>query len=66
MASGTREKFDNPVVEWVDSRLPLFTMMQKEYGVFPTPRNFNYFWNFGAIAMFMLITSWGSSNVYSK
>ena len=25
-------------------------------GVFPTPKNFNYFWNFGAIAMFMLIT----------
>ena len=31
-------------------------MMQKEYGVFPTPKNFNYFWNFGAIAMVMLIT----------
>ena len=25
-------------------------MMQKEYGVFPTPKNFNYFWNFGALA----------------
>lgn len=56
MGSGNREKFDNPVVEWVDSRLPIFTLMQKEYGVFPTPKNFNYFWNFGAIAMVMLIT----------
>ncbi len=56
MGSGTREQFDNPVVEWVDSRLPIFTMLHKEYGVFPTPRNFNYFWNFGAIAMFMLMT----------
>ncbi|HPF78571.1 MAG TPA: cytochrome b/b6 [Alphaproteobacteria bacterium] len=56
MASGTREKFDNPVIEWVDSRLPVFSMMQKEYGVFPTPKNFNYFWNFGAIAMVMLVT----------
>ncbi|MGB0719948.1 MAG: cytochrome b [Bdellovibrionales bacterium] len=56
MASKDRQQFDNPVVEWVDSRLPVFTMMQKEYGVFPTPRNFNYFWNFGAIAMFMLVT----------
>lgn len=56
MASGTREKFDNPVVEWIDSRLPIVTMLQKEYGVFPTPRNFNWFWNFGAIAMFMLMT----------
>jgi ubiquinol-cytochrome c reductase cytochrome b subunit len=51
-----RTPFQNPVVEWIDSRLPLFTMIQKEYGVFPTPRNFNYLWNFGAIAMFMLMT----------
>jgi quinol-cytochrome oxidoreductase complex cytochrome b subunit len=56
MAGGTREKFDNPVVEWVDSRLPIFTLMNKEYGVFPTPKNFNYFWNFGAIATVMLVT----------
>lgn len=56
MGSGPREKFDNPVVEWVDSRLPLFTLMQREYGAFPVPKNFNYFWNFGAIAGVMLVT----------
>ncbi len=56
MGSANRTPFENPVIEWIDSRLPLFTLMQKEYGVFPTPRNFNYFWNFGAIAMIMLIT----------
>lgn len=55
MASGNREQFDNPVVEWIDSRLPLFTIMSREYRSFPTPKNFNYFWNFGAIAMVMLI-----------
>lgn len=56
MGSKERAKLDHPVMEWVDSRLPIFTMLQKEYGVFPTPRNFNYFWNFGAIAMVMLVT----------
>ncbi|PZQ46057.1 MAG: cytochrome C [Micavibrio aeruginosavorus] len=56
MGSKERKAFDNPVIEWVDSRLPVFTLMQKEYGVFPTPKNFNYFWNFGAIAMVMLVT----------
>ncbi|MDH5723204.1 MAG: cytochrome b N-terminal domain-containing protein [Alphaproteobacteria bacterium] len=56
MGSANREKFDNTVVEWIDSRMPIFTILNKEYGVFPTPRNFNYFWNFGAIAMFMLMT----------
>jgi ubiquinol-cytochrome c reductase cytochrome b subunit len=54
MANHDRKPFENPVVEWVDSRLPIFTLLNKEYGVFPTPRNFNYFWNFGAIAMIML------------
>ncbi|MBY0335448.1 MAG: cytochrome b/b6 [Acetobacteraceae bacterium] len=44
----------NPVLRWVDQRLPVVTMIQKEYGTFPTPRNFNYFWNFGALAMINL------------
>ncbi|MCF8496063.1 MAG: cytochrome b N-terminal domain-containing protein [Alphaproteobacteria bacterium] len=55
MGSGYRQPFKNPVVEWIDSRMPVFTLMQKEYGVFPVPRNFNYFWNFGAIAGVMLV-----------
>ena len=55
MSHGPREPFQNSFVEWIDSRLPVFTMMQKEYGVFPTPKNFNYFWNFGALAMVMLV-----------
>lgn len=56
MAHKEREPFQNPVVEWVDSRLPIFTMMQKEYGVFPTPKNFNYLWSFGGMAMLVLVT----------
>jgi ubiquinol-cytochrome c reductase cytochrome b subunit len=51
MAGLHKSEFTNPVINWVDTRLPLFTMMSKEYGVFPTPKNFNYFWNFGALAM---------------
>ncbi len=47
--------FKNPVIRWVDSRLPIFSMMQNEYGSFPTPKNFNYFWNFGALAMINLM-----------
>jgi ubiquinol-cytochrome c reductase cytochrome b/c1 subunit len=56
MSSKERAKFNNPVISWVDERLPIFTMMKNEYGTFPTPKNFNYFWNFGAIAMVILIT----------
>ncbi|MCX8132613.1 MAG: cytochrome b/b6 [Roseococcus sp.] len=56
MAIGLHDSpFKNPVIRWIDQRLPVFTMMQKEYGTFPTPRNFNYFWNFGALAMINLL-----------
>ncbi len=55
MAGLHKSEFSNPVVNWIDTRLPIFTMMQKEYGVFPTPKNFNYFWNFGALAMVNLV-----------
>jgi ubiquinol-cytochrome c reductase cytochrome b subunit len=55
MAGLHKSDFKNPVVNWIDTRLPVFTMMQKEYGVFPTPRNFNYFWNFGALALVSLM-----------
>ena len=55
MAGLHKSEFSNPVINWIDTRLPIFTMMQKEYGVFPTPKNFNYFWNFGALAMVTLV-----------
>ena len=55
MAGLHKSEFKNPVVNWIDSRMPLFTLMQKEYGTFPTPKNFNYFWNFGALAMVNLV-----------
>ena len=54
-AQKDRVPFDNKVIDWFDQRLPIFTMLDKEYGKFPTPKNFNYFWNFGAIAMVMLM-----------
>jgi ubiquinol-cytochrome c reductase cytochrome b/c1 subunit len=55
MAGLHKSTYTNPVINFIDSRLPLFTLMQKEYGSFPTPKNFNYFWNFGALASINLI-----------
>ena len=51
-----RVHFKNPVIRWIDERMPVFSMLHGEYAAFPTPRNFNYFWNFGAIAMVILAT----------
>ncbi len=50
-----KSEIENPVLNWIDSRLPVITMMQKEYGAFPSPKNFNYFWNFGAIMTINLL-----------
>jgi ubiquinol-cytochrome c reductase cytochrome b subunit len=50
-----KSELKNPVLNWVDSRLPLLTLMSREYGSFPTPKNFNYFWNFGALATINLM-----------
>ncbi|WP_428488184.1 cytochrome b [Rhodopila sp.] len=55
MAGMSKSDFANPVINWIDTRLPIFSMIQKEYGVFPTPKNFNYFWNFGALALVTLV-----------
>ncbi|NBC33218.1 MAG: cytochrome b [Alphaproteobacteria bacterium] len=56
MAQGLAEShYSNPTIRWIDSRLPIFTMMHKEYGEYPAPKNFNYFWNFGALAMVVLL-----------
>ena len=54
MAHAEPSNFKNPVVRWIDTRLPIFSLMNREYGQFPTPRNFNYFWNFGALATVVL------------
>jgi len=53
--AGSRTEFKNPVVNWIDERMPVFTMLYKEYGEYPAPKNFNYFWNFGALAGFTLV-----------
>ena len=53
--SSNAHAFRSPLVRWVDRRLPIFSYVKREYGEFPMPRNLNYFWNFGAIAMVMLV-----------
>lgn len=42
--------------KWWDERLPVARMMHGQFVDFPTPRNLNYFWTFGGILMFCLVT----------
>lgn len=43
------------VAGWVDYRLPVISMFKHSLVDYPTPRNLNYFWNFGSIAGIMLL-----------
>ena len=44
------------VVRWIDYRLPIFTLMERAVGSgYPTPRNLNYWWNYGSLAGLVLV-----------
>ncbi|MFN3076220.1 MAG: cytochrome b [Alphaproteobacteria bacterium] len=45
----------NKIIRWIDDRLPIFTMMQHSAVDYPTPKNLNYWWNFGSLAGFILV-----------
>ena len=51
----SQKQFKNPVVRWVDHRLPIFSMLDHTLNDYPTPRNLNYFWNFGSLAGLSLV-----------
>ncbi len=40
---------------WFESRLPLGGLVHSSFIAYPTPRNLNYFWTFGASLSFMLV-----------
>ena len=40
----------SPFARWIDERLPIISAFRREYVNYPTPRNLNYLWNFGALA----------------
>jgi ubiquinol-cytochrome c reductase cytochrome b/c1 subunit len=42
------------VAKWFESRLPIIGLVHSSFIAYPTPRNLNYFWTFGAILSFML------------
>src|SRR5258708_1040832 len=53
-------EFSNPVIRWIDYRLPIFTFLHHELNVYPTPRNLTYLWNFGSLAGIFLVIMIGT------
>jgi quinol-cytochrome oxidoreductase complex cytochrome b subunit len=43
------------VVGWIEYRLPIFSALNNALVSYPTPRNLNYWWNFGSIAGLCLV-----------
>ncbi|MHA1544575.1 MAG: cytochrome b [Alphaproteobacteria bacterium] len=44
------------VINWIDERLPIFTLIDHSLGTkYPSPKNLNYWWNFGSLAGFLLV-----------
>jgi ubiquinol-cytochrome c reductase cytochrome b/c1 subunit len=43
------------LMEWVDARIPVSDMIKSQATEYPTPKNLNYWWNFGSLALFILI-----------
>ena len=51
----TTPTWNNPIVKWIDYRLPVFSFMRHELIDYPTPKNLNYWWNFGSLAGIVLV-----------
>ena len=48
-------KNSNSVLGWIDYRLPIISMLKHSAVDYPTPKNLNYWWNFGSLAGFFLL-----------
>lgn len=55
MAGQSNYNPTNSVEKWFDERLPLIRFTKDHLLDFPTPKNLNYWWTFGAILAFMLV-----------
>jgi quinol-cytochrome oxidoreductase complex cytochrome b subunit len=51
----TRAGAGSRIIRWIDYRLPFVAMLQHELYEYPTPRNLNYWWNFGSLSGIMLV-----------
>jgi quinol-cytochrome oxidoreductase complex cytochrome b subunit len=58
-------EYSNPIVRWIEYRLPVISMFDHALNEYPTPKNLNYLWNFGSLAGFVLAIMIASGIVLS-
>ncbi len=57
-------QFKNPVLNWIEYRLPILSFIDDSVGSgYPTPKNLNYWWNFGSLAGLVLVVLMASGIV---
>jgi ubiquinol-cytochrome c reductase cytochrome b/c1 subunit len=43
------------IIRWIDYRLPFVAFLEHDFLEYPTPKNLNYWWNFGSLAGIVLV-----------
>jgi ubiquinol-cytochrome c reductase cytochrome b subunit len=51
----TRPGATSRIIGWIDYRLPFVALLRHELYEYPTPRNLNYWWNFGSLSGITLV-----------
>ncbi len=55
MSGHSQYKPKSNFAKWLERRLPIISFMYDSFVAYPTPKNLNYLWTFGAILSFMLV-----------
>jgi len=55
MASTSKFEPKNPVIRWIDQKLPILSLAHGTLVAYPVPRNFNWWYTFGSLAGVMLV-----------
>ena len=55
MSGSSNFQSNSKIVNWIEYRLPIFSFMDAQLNQYPTPKNLNYFWNFGSLAGIVLV-----------
>jgi ubiquinol-cytochrome c reductase cytochrome b subunit len=56
MSGGPRRQYTNPLIRWIEYRLPIFSTVEATIGSdMPTPKNLNYWWSFGGLLSLALV-----------
>ena len=55
MAGGNREKWQGGLLGWIDARFPMSAMWEDHLSKYYAPKNFNFWYFFGSLALLVLV-----------